>query len=134
MRVIKTMRPGERGTGRFQRRYGERLCAVRYRRSACGTRIMTTVEIIVDVREKAPDGISHNAVHASQRAEPVALQIAYDETELRKLVKQAGGRWSRLGRAWVMRRDTAVGLGLAHRMDVKLVKACTDIDTSFEVG
>ncbi len=133
MRVVKTRRPVDRGTSRFQRRFGERLYAVRYRKSACGTRIVTTVEIIVDEREKAPAGVSHTALHAFQRAEPVALQIAYEETELRRLVKQAGGRWSRAGRAWVMRRDAAVGLGLAHRMDEKLVEACTDIDTSFEI-
>ncbi len=133
MRVIKTMRPGDRGTGRFQRRFGDRLCAVRYRKSACGTRVLTTVEIIVDERAKAPARVSHNTLHALQRAEAVALQIAYDETELRQMVKQAGGRWSRRGRAWVMRRDRAVGLGLAHRVDETLVEACTDVDTSFEI-
>lgn len=134
MRVIKTMRPGERGTARHQRRYGERLCAVRYRKSDCGSRIVTTVEIIVDDRAAAPAGVCHNAVNARQRAQPVAIKIAYDEIELRRLAKQAGARWSRSGRAWVMRRDTAVGLGLLHRVDGKLLASCTDIDTSFEIN
>ena len=105
MRVIKTMRPGERGTRRFQRSYGERLCAVRYRKSDCGRRIVTTIEIIVDEREQAPPGISHNALLAARRSRPVALRIAYREMELRQLIKEAGGRWSRSGRAWVVRRD-----------------------------
>ncbi len=133
MRVIKTMRPGDRGTHRFHRRYGERLCAVRYRDSACGAKTLTTIEIIVDERDKVPRGICQNAVHAHRRAEPVALRIAYDEMELRELVKSAGGRWSKAGKAWVAQRGTAVRLGLAHRVVEGLVEACTDVDTSFEI-
>jgi len=133
MRVIKTMRPGERGARRFQRRYGERLCAVRYRQSACGAKVLTTVEIIVDERDKVPARTSHNALHAHQRTQPVALRIAYGEAELRQLIKQAGGRWSAKAKAWVSRRDIAISLGLGHRIVEGLIDACTDIDTSFEI-
>lgn len=133
MHVTKTMRPGERGTGRFQRRYGERLVKVRYRKSACESRLFTTVEIIVDEREAPPPGVSHDALNASRRAEPVALEIKYDEIELRALVKKSGGRWNPRGRAWVIRRDVAVGLGLAHRINERLLDECSDIDTSVEV-
>ncbi len=133
MRVIKTMRPGDRGTHRFQRHYGERLCAVRYRASNCGKKTLTTVELIVDEREAVPAGFSHNAVHVQRRAEVVALRIKFEEFELREQVKSAGGRWSKAGRAWLVRRDAAISLGLGHRVVEGLIEKCVDVDTSFEV-
>jgi len=73
MRVIKTMRPGARGTARFMRRYGERPCAVRYRESASGKHVVTTIEIIADEREKASPGLSLAAPQAARRTEPGAV-------------------------------------------------------------
>lgn len=134
MRVTKTMRPRQRGTGRFMRRYGDRLVCVRYRKSNCARRMVTTVEVIVDERESTPKGISHTALQAATRSEPVAVKIDYAETALRSLVKESGARWSRVGRAWVLPRGVAVGLGLTHRINETLIQACTDVDTSIEIG
>ena len=133
MKVIKTMRPGERGAKRFIERYGKRLCAVRYRSSDCGTKVFTTVEVIVDERPRTPPGMSLNAVHAERMQQAVALRIAYGETEMRQAVKAVGGKWSRQLQAWITTRDKAIVLGLSHRIEEGLADTCTDLDTSFEI-
>ncbi|SEA22005.1 hypothetical protein [Microbulbifer marinus] len=133
MQVIKTMRPGQPGARRFERRFGRRLCAVRYRESPCGKKILTTVELIIDERTKPAPGVSHTALHANRNAEAVALSVGREETAMQQLIKQAGGRWSRTGKAWVLLRETAVTLGLRHRIVENLIESCRDIDASIEL-
>lgn len=92
MDVLKTIPPGQPGTQRFQRKYGERLVLVRYRHDAAHQRRLTTVEIIVDEapfqprrpfdREVFPHGNRH-----------VYVRVAYGKTSLRQKVKDAGGQW-----------------------------------------
>lgn len=50
MDVIKTLKPGAPGTQRLQRRFGDRLVAVRYRRHPASGRMQTTVELIIEER------------------------------------------------------------------------------------
>ena len=133
MKVIKTMRPQDRGARRFIDRYGKRLCAVRYRSSDCGTRVFTTVEVIVDERPRTPQGMDLNALHAHRMQQAVALRIAFNETEIRQAIKAVGGKWSRQVQAWITTRDKAVVLGLSHRIEEGLAEACRDVDTSFEI-
>ena len=133
MKVIKTMRPQDRGARRFIDRYGKRLCAVRYRSSDCGTRVFTTVEVIVDERPRTPQGVNLNAVHAYRLQQAVALRIAFSETEMRQAVKAAGGKWSRQLQAWITTRDKAIVLGLSHRIEEGLAENCRDLDISFEI-
>ncbi|MFC6633697.1 hypothetical protein [Microbulbifer taiwanensis] len=102
MKVIKTIRPGELGARRFEQRFGKRLCAVCYRESPCGKKIFTTVELIIDEREKPATGTSLAAVNTYRKAEPVAVCVGYEEQAMRRLIKQSGGRWSKTGKAWVM--------------------------------
>ncbi|KUJ82909.1 hypothetical protein AWR36_010185 [Microbulbifer flavimaris] len=133
MQVIKTIRPGQKGARRFERRFGKRLCAVRYRNSPCGSKVLTTVELIVDERDKPAPGVSHSALQAYQRAEPVALSVGAEENAMQRLLKQAGARWSQKARAWVATRETAATLGLNHRIVEGLIDACIDVDTSIEL-
>ena len=51
MEVTKTLRPGDRGTARLLREYGERLVCVRYRFDRERKKNLTTVEIVVDERD-----------------------------------------------------------------------------------
>ncbi|WP_323846324.1 hypothetical protein [Microbulbifer magnicolonia] len=133
MNVIKTIRPGQLGSRRFERRFGKRLCAVRYRESGCGKKILTTVELVIDEREKPSPGTSLATVNAYRKAEPVAVCVGYEEQAMRRLIKQSGGRWSKAGKGWVMRRESAITLGLGHRIVEGLVEECTDIDASLEL-
>lgn len=133
MQVIKTIRPGQLGARRFERRFGKRLCAVRYRRSVCGQKVLTTVELIIDERDKPAPGHSHAALNAYRKSDAVALCVGPEETAMQRLIKQAGGRWSRAGKAWVTKRETASTLGLGHRIVEHLIENCTDIDASIEL-
>ncbi|WP_346838484.1 hypothetical protein [Microbulbifer sp. SAOS-129_SWC] len=133
MHVLKTIRPGQPGARRFEHRFGRRLCAVRYRCSPCGNKVLTTVELVVDEREKPKPGMSLAAVNAYRKSEAIALCVGREESAMQKLIKQSGGRWSRAGQAWVMRQDTACTLGLAHRIVDGLIEKCTDIGVSIEL-
>ncbi len=134
MDVIRTIRPGKPGSARFLQHWGDRLVAVRYRKDAATHKLYTTIEIIVDEREQAPEGVSLTHQHAARRNEIVAVPIGYDELELRSQVKQQGARWSREKRVWLMRYDVAVVLGVQNRVIEGLAEQCTDVDISFEVG
>ncbi|MGB3623242.1 hypothetical protein FT643_00585 [Ketobacter sp. MCCC 1A13808] len=48
MDVIKTLRPGDSGTKKLTKRYGDKLVCVRYRKDQVTQRRYTTIELIVD--------------------------------------------------------------------------------------
>ena len=130
MDVIRTIKPGMPGSKRFQKHWGDRLVAVRYRRHA--QTLYTTIEIIVDQREHPDRNISLISAHSFKRQQTVAVPIAFDERELREAVKKNGGRWSRDGRAWVMTYNVAVVLGLQSRIVDGLADKCMDAGEIFE--
>lgn len=131
--MIRTIRPGKPGSTRFKQHWGDRLVAVRYRKDSEAGKLFTTIEIIVDERELPPEGVTFPQHRAIRRNTVVAVPISYDEYDLRMQAKQYGARWSRQQRVWLMRYDTAVVMGLQHRVVEGLAERCTDIDTSFEV-
>jgi len=47
---------------------------------------------------------------------PISLRIAFAEADLRRRVKQAGGRWNPDERVWQLPHDRAVALGLGSRI------------------
>jgi hypothetical protein len=47
------------------------------------------------------------------------LRVEFEETELQRRVKQAGGKWNSTMRVWEIHYDQAVALGLKKRI-VKL--------------
>ena len=104
------LEPGQKGTKRLLEWYGDRLVCVRYRYDPTRRRRFKTVELIVAERDWQPRG---------RRAAPdqiVSLRISFDETDLRRRVKQAGGRWNPDHRAWQLPHDRAVVLGLTRRI------------------
>ena len=88
MRIRQTLKPGQRGTQKLLARFGDRLVAVRYRYDAVTRRRLKTVELIVDEADWSPP--SPRLLDATV----VEVRIAWDEADLRRQVKQAGGRWN----------------------------------------
>ncbi|MBN8429366.1 hypothetical protein JF535_00750 [Microbulbifer salipaludis] len=127
MEIIKTIRPGDDGSKRYHDKYGDQLCAVRYRRSPCKNTVYTTVEIIVAQRE-AYRNKNTKPTSPQNPTEWVALKIAYDEVELRAEVRKIGGRWSRTAKAWVVKRSMAERRNMAHRIVEGLIDQCLDVD------
>ncbi len=92
MDVVKTLRPGDSGSHRFLDEWGDKLVAVRYRKSDCGKQIYTTIEVIVDQRDASPP--SHRILQMTGRNRAVAIRVHYEEQELRQKIKAAGAKWS----------------------------------------
>lgn len=117
MEIRKTLRPGAKGTRRWIRRYGDRLIAVRYRYDPQRDRRYTTVELVVDefpwqAGTRFPKGADPDGL----RPEVVMVRIRYQEHALRDHVKRAGGRWDPTHKAWEMRFEEVVRLGLEARI------------------
>ena len=84
------------------------LRARRYREES-GKRYKT-VELIVEETEWV------RKVKRSAGAALVALRINWNELELRRIVKSAGGTWDPVKRVWELCRDRVVELGLEQRI------------------
>ena len=101
MEVTKTLKPGDRGTTRLLREYGDRLVCVRYRFDHERNKHVTTVEIVVDERSAIEEHTtSSNQTPISQ--ESVVVRIDFHETELREKAKQANGIWDPQRRGWLL--------------------------------
>jgi hypothetical protein len=116
MDVIKKMQPGQPGTKRYTRQYGESLVCVRYRRDATNSRRVTTVELIVD------DGFYHqdtNPIIKTMYPSPnrnVYIRVGYEETWLRMQIKVVGARWVAEKKLWIMRYREVEKLGITERI------------------
>lgn len=130
MHVLAIRRPGQRGTQKLATRHGDRLVCVRYRYDAgAGMRYKTVDLIIEQAQWTAPrphpyaqepdlhvnyiDDLPEPAVSEPMEA---GVKVFYRENDLRDRVKAAGGRWSKDDKVWMMAYETAVSLGLEHRI------------------
>ena len=110
MRTRLTLKPGQRGTRKLVAKYGDRLVCVRYRYDEERKKRYKTVELIVEEADWEPrDGrIAGDAI--------VGIRVDYQELELRRKVKRAGGRWNPERRGWEVRYDRVVEMGLEERV------------------
>lgn len=105
LRVIKKIAANQRGSKGLTAEYGAKLLCVRHRMDATGTKRLTTVELIV----------SEKVIH--RRPGPtVDLRVGFQEKELRARLKAAGARWDMAAQLWVLRRSTALAMGLKQRI------------------
>ena len=111
MDVRLTRRPGQTGTKKLLKRFGERLVCVRYRYDAQNNCRRKTVELIV---ETVP---WQSRVRRARRRdeEMIMVRIAYAETELRERAKRLGAIWRPHQRLWEMRWLDAKRLGISDR-------------------
>ena len=120
MEVTTTLEPGDRGTARLLRRYGERLVCVRYRFDPARKKNVTTVELVVDERD-APEGYHPLNPRRPEPKQQVLVRVDFYETELRVRVKGANGRWDPERRGWVLPIATVREMGLEDRIMQKHV-------------
>ncbi|MCP3998471.1 MAG: hypothetical protein GY722_25900 [bacterium] len=104
------MKPGQRGTKKLSEFYGDQLVCVRYRYDEKIGKRFKTAELIVEETEWRPKG------QRPRGASLVALRIDWDEYQLRRKVKGAGGKWDPVRRVWELRHDRVVELGLERRI------------------
>ncbi len=135
MKITKTMKPGKKGTQRFVREWGENLVAVRYREEPKKKKVFTTIEIIVDERDKSPTPVNRHKQLAIERKKVVAVSVKYQETELRHRLKERGARWSQQLKLWLVQYEHVVALGITDKVTLGAAEKCLDVDTSIiEMG
>lgn len=125
-RVIKKLHPGQPGSKKLHRRFGDALVCVRYRQDSARGMRYTTVELVVDqapavlVAPRAPvipAAPTTPAAPARAGREPMVLiRIGLDETGLREQVKARGARWDRTMKAWYMPGALARAMHLEERI------------------
>jgi hypothetical protein len=110
MKAIRKLVPGQPGTKKWLKRYGENLVCVRYRYDQQRKIRTTTVELTV---EEGPWRRSNKRIPMNKI---VNVRIAYDEVHFRKLVKAVGGKWNPKNKAWQLPYREALELGLEKRI------------------
>lgn len=110
MRTLLHLNPGQKGTKHLLAQYGDRLLCVRYRDDTPRQTRFKTVELIVAQREWAPP--APRLVDDAR----VAVRVGLAEVELRRPVKQGGGRWNPRRQGWELRYAQVVALKLEPRL------------------
>ena len=110
LRTKLTLRPGQRGTKKLLKQFGDRLVCVRYRYDETSGKRLKTAEIIID--EPGWD-TGDRDIPSNERRYVV---VHPHELRIREKVKAAGGRWHPHKVAWSLPHDRIVSLGLTDRM------------------
>jgi len=110
-RVTRSLKPGQAGTLKLCRHYGDALICVRYREDAMGVTRYTTVELVVDEAPVQRRLSGRSIVH---------VHIAPREFTLRAQAKAMGAKWNGARQVWRMTLRTARALGLSNRIDSKV--------------
>ncbi len=92
MKTYAHLKPGQRGTLRLVEIYGEKLLCVRYRYDEIRGVKLKTVEIVVDEKP-----LRHPRFNDDDM---VPIAVAFDETELRELLKRIRARWEPQIKMW----------------------------------
>jgi hypothetical protein len=110
MKVEKKVKPGRPGTKKWMERFGQDLICIRYCSDKNTKQRLTTAEIIIDKRteKKSNRRIPGNKL--------MQLKIGYDEIHIRKIVKNAGGRWNIDKKVWELAYKEVLALGFEKRL------------------
>ena len=86
--------PGQKGTKALVEKYGDSLVCVRYRYDKAANTRIKTVELIVE--KKVLKSRQQRFTDEAQ----VPVHIDYDELELRRMARSAGGIWDADVKLW----------------------------------
>jgi len=110
MRTRLKLKPGQRGTIKLHRQYGDQLVCVRYRYDEKQKKRFKTIELIVDEVPWEPKPQS------SQPNEEVYIRLEPSDEAMRERVKQAHGRWNLNRKLWALPYQTVLKLGLTDKI------------------
>lgn len=112
MKTRLTLKPGQRGTKRLTDKYGDNLVCVRFKYDAISKQRLKTVELVIERTDWEPPPEKFTADTL------VAIKVEGYETELRKLVKDAGGKWKPEKKLWYVRYGNIKGTPLEKHIYV----------------
>ena len=110
MKTRLTLKPGQKGTKKLLRQYGDTLVCVRYRYDEAARKRYKTVEIIVEEIEwpvKSPVDDFDNVI---------GIKVHWGEKDLARRVRNAGGVWNPHQKVWLLARSAVERLGLTDRI------------------
>ena len=134
-----TLMPGQKGTRKLQRQYGDALVRVRYHYDPDRRRRLTTVELIIEdvlwePRRRHPplDSPDTPGPSPAPRSDPdrperprsrgphvkgkLAVKLLFREADLRREVRHRGGWWDPELKVWWLAEQHVAALGLTHRI------------------
>jgi len=112
MKTRLILKPGQRGTKRLTDKYGDDLVCVRFRYDAITKQRLKTVELIIEKTDWEPPPEKFTADTL------VAVKVEGYETDLRKLIKDAGGKWKPEQKLWHVRYGNIKGSPLEKHIYV----------------
>jgi hypothetical protein len=105
----KTLVPGNPGTKKWIKQYGDNLICIRYKYDRNTKMKVKTVELEVERKPcKIKTRIPWNKT--------VKVRIRYGEIHLWSLVKSVGGKWNAVEKVWEAPYGEIKMLGLTHRI------------------
>ena len=111
--IRRKLRPGEPGTRKLWAEYGEKLVCVRYRYNTENKRRLKTVELVVE------EGTWEPVVGKISPSQIMGIWLPYDDVELQKEVKAAGGQWNPQRQTWELTygkiRELKITAFILHR-------------------
>jgi hypothetical protein len=117
-RVIKTLRPTDRGALELAQQYGPSLVCVRHRADGRGKIRYTTVELVISSQPMKP-----RAVHY------VHLRTQPAERDVQAMIRAAGGIWDFKQMAWRLPSRVASILKLRDRICEETPNSDPDLPT-----
>lgn len=120
--LVKTIRkPGQKGTKKLVKEYGDKLICVRYRYDYQAKKKIKTAEIIIESTDWVPeknwteDGHEYG-FEPAQTTPWVGVKIHFQEKDLQKAVKSIGGYWDISNRLWFAPEYQVHQIGLQERI------------------
>ena len=110
MLTERTMLPGDPGSKKWMKKYGDALICIRYRLDRERKKKIKTVELIV---EEKPYQFKTGKIPWNKQ---VKIKIKYGERHFGCLAREAGGVWNRAEKVWELPYHQVKALGLVHRM------------------
>jgi len=106
----KILRPGQPGTKKYIREFGDNLICVRHRYNKVEKKKFVTAEIIVEHHEWQSDTkrIPYNKI--------IAIKVKYNEKHIRKMIQSVGAKWNPQKQVWQLPYHHICALGLTERI------------------
>lgn len=108
MKAYAHLKPGQNGTLRLQKKYGDALLCVRYRYDEVRRVKLKTVELIVD--ETPLD------MPRFQNDDIVPVSVGYEEVDLREQLRKMRARWDSRMKMWYVPYGLIRGTELESRI------------------
>lgn len=112
MKTRLTLKPGQEGTKRLVKKYGDALVCIRFRYDVNNGKRFKTVELIVEATDWTPPLPRYGS------EDIVSLRISASNMRLRTMVKAAGGRWKPEEQLWFVKYGAIAGGPLENHIHI----------------